>query len=225
MARVVKTTRNKGTVLSTKSKQEVEQESLVPYEDRVKLLQEALVSPTDYRTELELSKEIGLSIQQIRRLKSNPDFYNPLADEFKRKLPSTLIDTVKAMMREVDKGSVSAAKVMLQLQGLIGGDGVTVNITNNQGGPSVATLAAQLTPVELDQEITRLLTEVYPADLSFDAEGFAIEDAEDARYEVLDSKETEPSPGSGDSETLPDGEGSEGSPLHDVDGEAEATGV
>lgn len=204
---------NKTTLKTDRQVEREENQSLVPEEDKIQLLREAFANPSDLRTDVELAREIGLSQDQIRRLKSNPDFYNPIAEEFKKKLPSTVIDTIKGVMRQVERGSVPASKLMLQAVGVVGNDGINLNVNVSPGLSSVGAYASQLTPMELDQEINRLLTEVYPSDISFDDQGRIVDRSdseviEDARYEVLDSSSIQPPSLSGDESEGTVGEGS-----------------
>lgn len=178
------------TISTPETRERKAQQELIPYEKRVEALRAALVNPSDLRTDVELSKDVGLDLRTIKKLKSNPEFYNAVAEEFKRLLPSTMVDTIKSLMRQVERGSTPAAKLMLQASGLVTETGVT--IVNNVGNGSSTDFIAKLTPMELDQEVNRLLREVFPSDIAFGPDGRT---EEEAPFQVVDSDTSELAPG------------------------------
>ncbi len=130
-----------------------------------------LSDPLDLRTDAEIANEFGINGKILKSLQRHPDVRGRALKNLQAAMPDMTVRTVKAIQRGIENGSISAAKLMLELSGSVK-SGDTFNfITNSTGGGVDASPVAAYSNEELASSIQTLLTGTYPHDVGFTPEG------------------------------------------------------
>lgn len=137
---------------------------LVPLQKRRDALAEALANPMDLRTPEELSEDYGVGLPELRSLQADPRWMAPVTAKFQRALGGVQVLILKKILRQVDDGNMSAARLALQALSGDLGNGVKVNVLN-VGATRIDDALGKMGDEELDREIRRLLKQVDPDDL------------------------------------------------------------
>lgn len=124
--------------------------------------------PLDLRTEEEIAVELHVHPMQLKKWRSDPAFYEPATERFQKAFRGSVIPILKNLFRQVEKHkSLGATKVLLQLLGMLEGQGTKINIMQVGTGGSGSSPAVDFTDEELDLEIHRLITEAMPEDVVY----------------------------------------------------------
>lgn len=124
--------------------------------------------PLDLRTEEEIAEELSVHPAQLKKWRSDPAFYEPATEKFQKAFRGSVIPILKNLFRQVEKHkSLGATKVLLQLLGMLEGQGTKINIMNVGTAGGGNSPAVDFTDEELDLEIHRLVTETMPEDVEY----------------------------------------------------------
>jgi hypothetical protein len=161
--------------------------------------------------------DLEVSLKDIRKLKQDPLFIEPVNQAFKRNLQSIGPEILRKMFRQAMEGSTQSQKSLLEASGWISGPGGKTVI--NVGGVDVRRdEVSQLSDSDLDREIHRLLMETYPEDCII-SEGTVVPLSENA-VEILTGGIDVRCDDAGRN----NGEGEEGEVVQAASGEAEEDG-
>jgi hypothetical protein len=132
-------------------------------EEKVNKLAMCLSNPREVRSDQELAIDLDIQLKDIRKLKADPQFIEPVNQAFRRHLQSIGPEIIRRVFRQAMEGSSPSQKLLLEASGWISGPGGKTVV--NVGGVSVQKDdISNMSDVDLDREIHRLMMETYPED-------------------------------------------------------------
>jgi hypothetical protein len=160
--------------------------SLVKREEAESVVAEAWSNPMDFRTDQELSLETGLTLKDLRKLKTQPQFIRPVEEAFFRALPQLRMDVIRNLVRQSGGKSMQGTRLLGEALGVLPSKGSTTFILPGHVGGDVPTDDfSKMSDMELESTIARLLHDTNPGDVAY-LEGRVLTQTD---YEVIGAQE------------------------------------
>jgi hypothetical protein len=139
---------------------------LAPFEEERRRYFDILTDPMDVSTDEEISENLGVTVSQIRKWRTDPSFIQVANVRFRENLASNTILVFKNLSHSaIVRNSISAARILLEIGGILKGTGgTTVQIT---GASPQGEATVDLSDEDLEAEIARLIADTEPVDVSF----------------------------------------------------------
>lgn len=141
-----------------------ERKPLVTYLNKEILssIADALSDPMNLDSDEELASRHNITVTALRKLKSDPEFMEPVVSIFNSRIHLIKPELFKAVVRRSMGKDPHATKLLFQSLGMLGPNGININIG---GKGDTSDYIGTLSDTELDSEISRLLMVITPPDL------------------------------------------------------------
>jgi hypothetical protein len=142
-------------------------------------------NPLEWRGEKELAQELDVPTVQLEVWKKDPEFFIPATRIYQQQFRANFVPICRRIIATLEaNNSLQAARLLLEMLGMVEGRGSKLNLTINAGpggGDGGGSTVQRLTDAELDAEIQRLFLVTAPADI--DTSLSKVQPIEDAQIE------------------------------------------